>query len=172
MDKLVSPNTWFFPALAHSASCIPRAKIDSIIAKSSPHPDPDAPDDCESVRFWCRVGATHNERERTSLTATAQASLTTTGENLSSMLTDLGSAAPEVPCGNRPALKQLVDLATADPAPTAPKAKAKGKAKAKARVQQQTPKTPAEQRTAIRFLFLHGDFWFWKNLSGACGNKH
>ena len=49
-----------------------------------------------------------------------------TGENLSSMLTDLGNGGPEVPCGNRPALKQLVDLAAADPTPTAPKAKAKG----------------------------------------------
>ena len=151
---------------------MPRAKIDSIISKSAPHPDPDAPEDAESVRFWRRLGATHNEREKTSLTATAQASITTTGENLSSMVTDLGSENPEIPCGNRPALRQLVDLAASDPVP-APKAKAKGKAKAKAKVHQQTPKTPAEQRTAIRVLFSKGDFFFCmkRTYSDGYGSK-
>ena len=103
-----------------------------------------------------------SQRETTQVTATAESNIETTPDALGHLLggsADLGpgSTVSGGPVGNRPALKSLLDIASAPgaelPAPVA-KAKAKTKAKAKARVQQQTPKTPAEQRQAIRSL--HG----------------
>ncbi len=138
--------------------CHPRVKIDSIISRSTPHPDPDAPEDPESVRFWCRTGATHHERERTSVTGTSHAAIATTGETLAAMTSELQENGTTGPCLSRPALRSLVDVATqpVDPpaAPAAPAAaKSKAKAKAKGKVQVQASKEPAEKRTAIRFLF-------------------
>lgn len=107
------------------------------------------------------------QREKTKITATAEASIATTGDGLSHMLGGpaadlLGGAAAATPaCANRPTIKALMDLAhpteegasPASTAATAAKAKAKAKSKAKAKqVNQQQPKTPAEKRAAIRIL--------------------
>lgn len=131
-----------------------RTKIDTIIAKSTPYPDPDAPEDPESVRFWCRTGATHSEREKTSVTGTARASIATNGDSLAALTGDFTETSTTA-TANRPALRALVDVAAQpDPSTTpAPAAKGKAKAKAKAKVKVETSKTPAEQRVAVRFLF-------------------
>lgn len=132
-----------------------RNKIDNLIAKSTPHPDPDAPEDPESVRFWCRVGGTFSERERTSVSGQASASIAASSDALGALMSDPLSAPSSSTgtCGNGPALRSLVDVASApiaaEGAPKA-KAKAKTKAKAKAGAQQVVPKTPEEQRAAIR----------------------
>ncbi len=138
-----------------------RFKIDSIITRGTPVPDPDCPEDAESVRFWCTSGGNFSERERTKIQGKATTMVETTGDALAAMVgpPELING-PAVACGNRPTLKSLVDVAangesgTGSGTPAAPKAKAKSKAKAKA-VAQQVPKTPAEQRTAIRTLFLY-----------------
>lgn len=130
-------------------------KIDSIIAKGVPHPDPDAPEDPESVRFWATSGGSMAERERTKITASAQATLESTADGLASIVggletADMASGAGK-PAGG-PSLRALVDIASAPDPKAAPAAKAKGKAKAKAKVRAQAPKTPAEMRNSIRHL--------------------
>ena len=132
-------------------------KIDNLIAKSTPHPDPDAPSDPESVRFWCRIGGTFSERERTSVTGTASASIAASPDALGALMSDPLSAPSSSTgtCGNGPALRSLVDVANAPAEVTPPVPTAKGKAKAKAKakaVAQQVAKTPSEQRVAIRVL--------------------
>ena len=92
------------------------------------------------------------------MTASAEANIQTTPDVLGNLMggtAEIGATAAATSAGsvgNRPALKGLLDLAHAE-APSAaaePKAKAKTKAKAKAKVAAQRPKTPAEQRAAIR----------------------
>ncbi len=127
-----------------------------MIAKSTPHPDPDAPEDPESVRFWCRVGGTFSERERTSVTGTASASIAASSDALGSLMSDpLGAPSASTGTSGGPALRSLVDVASAPIPEVTPVASAKCKAKAKAKakaVAQQLPKTPLEQRAAIRVL--------------------
>ena len=137
---------------------LPRTKIDSIISKSTPFPDADAPEDPESVRFWATVGGSSAQRESTTISASASARIETTAECLASMVggggvdVDAASNGAGGRCGNGPTLKSLVDVANAIPDTAAvPKAKAKAKAKAKS-VAQQQPKTPAEHRNALRDL--------------------
>ena len=164
-----------------------RKKIESIITKCTPHPDPDCPDDEESVRFWVSLGGRMSAKETTSVTATAESGIETTPEVMQSLLggstadvgPNLSLAAGTV--GNRPALKSLLDIANAEPAASAApaaKAKAKTKAKAKARVSSQVPKTPAEQRQAIRTLVqtsiqtfcskFGSNFWFKLSIHSSC----
>eukprot|EP00438_Fugacium_kawagutii_P018045 Skav215126 [mRNA] locus=scaffold1164:7656:10297:+ [translate_table: standard] len=133
-----------------------KSKIDAIISRSKPRPDPDCPDDPESVRFWATAGGHVNETERSKVTATAHASIVTTPTGLAGMMGDAefsGGVGNTSQGANGPSLRALVDVANAPVDAPAAKAKAKTKAKAKAKaVAQQTPKTPAEQRTAIRPL--------------------
>ena len=133
-----------------------RNKIDSIISRSTPFPDADAPEDPESVRFWATVGGSSAQRESTTISATASARIETSGDCLASMVgggldVDAASNGAGGRCGNGPTLKALVDVANAAPseATVIPKAKAKAKA-----VAQQQPKTPAEHRNALRNLEL------------------
>ena len=131
-----------------------RAKIDSIIARNTPHPDPDAPEDPASVRFWANCGGVASEVESTKLQASAQATVQSTGDILSSIVGSDPMAPDTGRVANGPTLRALVDVAsTPVEAPTA-KSKAKAKAKAKSRVSQQNPKTPAEQRNAIRIFHM------------------
>ena len=149
---------------SHPYSCLPymyacawhlRAKIDNIIARNAPHPDPDAPEDPASVRFWATSGGTASEVESTKLQATANATVQSTGDILASLVGN-DPMAPDAGgrVANGPTLRALVDVAS-EPieAPTA-KSKAKAKAKAKGKVSQQVPKTPAEQRNAIRIFHM------------------
>ncbi len=137
-----------------------RMKIETIIAKSTPVPDSDCPEDAESVRFWCNIGGKSTQKETTTVAATAEATLATTQEGLSSILAGADLPAAVLPEGhggtaNRPTIKALVDIAN-ETEPPAPKAKAKAKAKAKnrARVSEKKPKTPAERRQSIRPLVV------------------
>lgn len=131
-----------------------RAKIDSIIARNTPHPDPDAPEDPASVRFWANCGGVASEVESTKLQASAQATVQSTGDILSSIVGSDPMAPDTGRVANGPTLRALVDVAsTPVEAPTA-KSKAKAKAKAKSKVSQQNPKTPAEQRNAIRIFHM------------------
>lgn len=136
----------------------PRMKIETIIGKSTPVPDSDVPDCPESVRFWCNTGGRSSQKETTRLTADAETRIATSMDGLAGMLAgpDVGvsAAAAGVGTANRPTIKALVDVASAVAAdPPAPKAKAKSKAKAKAKAAAKVPKTPAEQRNAIRTAF-------------------
>ena len=140
-----------------------RAKIDTIISRSTPHPDPDAPECPESVRFWATSGGEFSEKERTRVTATASARVAPSATGLAGLVQhDVPSSGAPTPCGNGPTLRALVDVAnnteSPGPEPTA-KGKAKAKAKAKSKVAQVTPKTPAEQRVAIRSSDFIG-IWF------------
>eukprot|EP00434_Breviolum_minutum_P018752 symbB.v1.2.016548.t1/scaffold1258.1/size128315/2 len=98
---------------------------------------------------------TFSERERTSVSGQASASIAASSDALGALMSDPLSAPSSSTgtCGNGPALRSLVDVASApiaaEGAPKA-KAKAKTKAKAKAGAQQVVPKTPEEQRAAIR----------------------
>ena len=148
-----------------------RMKIETIIAKSTPVPDSDCPEDAESVRFWCNIGGKSTQKETTTVAATAEAHLATTQEGLSSILGVVAVVAvvvvavvavvaavlPEGHGGtaNRPTIKALVDIANETEAP-APKAKSKAKAKAKnkSKVSEKNPKTPAERRQSIRPLVV------------------
>ena len=107
--------------------------MDSIILKGTLVPDPDAPDDPESVRFWATSGGSMAEREKTKVSAAARASIETTGEGLASIVGPLDL--PEMVSGrvaHGPSLKALVDVANSTAAPEstpAPKAKAKSKSR-------------------------------------------
>ena len=88
------------------------------------------------------------------MTATASARVAPSATGLAGLMQhDVPSSGAPTPCGNGPTLRALVDVANSTPAaePT-PKAKAKAKGK----VAQVTPKTPAEQRVAIRSWDLIG----------------
>ena len=143
-----------------------RCKIQAIISRNTPVPDPDAPECAQSVRFWCTSGGQATERERTRVSAQARANVATTAEGLTSLLGTtnvgpmLGAGAEGGTVGNRPTLKALVDVANSQEAShqQLPKAKSKAKAKAKASVNLQVPKTPAEQRQQIRNFFLLNAF--------------
>ena len=134
-------------------------KVETIIAKATPVPDSDCPDDPESVRFWCSTGGKASQKETTRLTADAETRVATTMDGLAGMLAGpevATSLTPTVGSASRPSIKALVDIANATPAePAAPKAKAKSKAKAKAKASAKTPKTPSEQRQAIRTEFAN-----------------
>lgn len=132
-----------------------RAKVDAIISKNTPHPDPDAPEDAASVRFWADCGGVASEVESTKLAATSQATVQSTGDILSSIVGNDPMAPDTGRVANGPTLRALVDVAST-PVESAPaaKSKAKAKAKAKSRVSQQAPKTPAEQRNAIRIFHM------------------
>ena len=131
---------------------LPRTKIDSIISKQTPHPDPDAPEDPESVRFWATCGGSLSQKERSTISAAAAAKIQSNSDGLAAMVgaVDLESGENGTKVGNGPTLKALVDVAnTVEPSNT-PGCKAKAKAKAKAKsIAQQTPKTPAEHRKAL-----------------------
>ena len=134
-----------------------RAKIDTIISRSTPHPDPDAPECPESVRFWATAGGEFSEKERTRVTATASARVAPSATGLAGLVQhDVPSSGAPTPCGNGPTLRALDVANSTSPAEPTPKAKAKAKAKAKGKVAQVTPKTPAEQRVAIRSWDLIG----------------
>ena len=85
------------------------------------------------------------------MSATASASVNPSASALAGLMQHDGpTAATPTPCGNGPTLRALVDVANAVEPTAKGKAKAKTKAKAKAKVTQALPKTPAEQRAAIR----------------------
>lgn len=154
----------------HPKKNAPRMKIETIIAKATPIPDSDCPDDPESVRFWCNTGGKASQKETTRLTADAEACVATTMDGLAGMLAgpDVGSSIPAAGVGtaNRPTIKALVDIASAPAAETATaaKAKAKSKAKAKAKAAAKLPKTPAEQRNAIRTAFGNYNNFFSRDF--------
>ena len=141
--------------------------MDAIVRKQQGVPDPDAPSDAASTRFWCFTGGKFTDRESTSIEMEATATVQTSAAALGSML-DAGSSAGGTPStlaltnGEAgaapsastvgPSLEDLVGVMQGHVAAKA-KAKATSKAKAKARaVQQQGSKTPQEIREAIRIL--------------------
>ena len=130
------------------------AKIDNIVARGVPHPDLDAPEDAESVRFWATSGGQASEIENTKVQAAAETHVQASGEFLGSLVS-FGAMATD--SGERsasgPTLRALVDVASAPPTThDAPASRPKAKAKAKSRVSQQVPKTPAELRNGIRIF--------------------
>lgn len=144
----MSPS-FLLPAIVN----ILRVKIDNIIARGTPHPDPDAPEDPESVRFWCNCGGMASETENTKVHAAAETNVQANGEFLGSLVSFDAMA---VDSGERsasgPTLRALVDVASAPPATDTPASRPKAKAKAKSKVAQQVPKTPAECRNGIRIF--------------------
>lgn len=127
--------------------------------------DPDAPDDAASTRWWCSVGGKATSTERVSLSMSASASVTTTPENLGSMLGEPGSGggaklaltngADVGGPGKGPSLESLVEIMKAGGGggggtTATAKAKSKSKAKAKAAVTRDTSKPVEEQLADIR----------------------
>lgn len=49
-----------------------RKKIDAILRKGDSVPDPDAPEDAESIRFWCFTSGRYTDRERVKVTGSAK----------------------------------------------------------------------------------------------------
>ena len=49
-----------------------RKKIDAIPRKGDSVPDPDAPEDAESIRFWCFTSGRYTDRERVKVTGSAR----------------------------------------------------------------------------------------------------
>ena len=154
-----------FQVFESLASTNLRAKVDAIIRKQQGVPDPDAPCDAASTRFWCFTGGKFTDREATSIEMEATANVETSAASLGSMF-DVGSSAggtPTLALTNGEAVAapsattspSLGDLVTVMQGHVAAKAKAKATSKAKAKaksVQQQGQKTPQEIREAIRPL--------------------
>ena len=124
-------------------------------------PDEDAPDDVESVRFWCTTGSRYNDKEKMKLEMTASAVVNTTPEAMGSLLGENSSAAPLALTdgashtgGPGHSLESLLNCANQSLAIGGAGAKAKAKAKVKAKAKSapgsQTEKTPAEKREAAR----------------------
>lgn len=138
-----------------------QSKIDSILRKQQGVPDEDAPDDVESVRFWCTTGSRYTDKEKMKLEMTASATVKTTPDAMGSLLGENSSAAPlaltngaSPSAGPSHSLESLLSCANQSLAPGGAGAKAKCKAKAKAKAKSmpgsQTEKTPAEKREAAR----------------------
>ena len=143
----------------------PRNKIESLVKKGG-HPDPDCPDDPESVRFWCTTGSKYQDKERTSVSMQAEGAVKTSADSVGHMLGHggvLGDGLTGAGAGSGPSLAALVGVMGATPGGQgdggAPKAKAKAKAKAKVSVKKEA-KTPEEMRTAARVLFQHSIAFF------------
>ena len=124
-------------------------------------PDEDAPDDVESVRFWCTTGSRYTDKEKMKLEMAASATVKTTPDAMGSLLGENSSAAPlaltngaSPSAGPSHSLESLLSCANQSLAPGGAGAKAKCKAKAKAKAKSmpgsQTEKSPAEKREAAR----------------------
>ena len=118
-------------------------------------PDEDAPDDVESVRFWCTTGSRYTDKEKMKIEMSSNATVNTTAEAMGSLLGENSSPAPlALTNGASPSaapshsLESLLSCANQSLAPAGAGAKAKCKAKAKAKAKSfpgsQTEKTPAE----------------------------
>eukprot|EP00435_Cladocopium_sp_Y103_P051845 s2022_g16.t1 len=129
---------------------IQRCKIDSLVRRGG-EPDPDCPEDPESMRFWASFGGSYHDTDTTNVTMNSEGGVAAGAATIESMLgggTEVG--APSASSG--PSLQALVGVmgsaAAATPAPAvtpAPKAKAQSKAKAAAK---KDPKTPEEWKKA------------------------
>lgn len=129
-------------------------------------PDPDAPSDAESTRFWCTTGSKFTDREKLEMTMETTAAVKTTAEQVGGLmgcqldqasqlaLMDGKSGTPESTSTSAgPSLQELVNVMTGATTTSAKaKGKSKAKAKAKAAVAVQNAKTPGEQRDAMRRL--------------------
>lgn len=138
-------------------------------------PDEDAPTDPESVRFWCWVGGRYMDREKTTLSMEASASVRPSAESLGAMLapsngvmgnsqlmiSNMTSPNQHDANSSGPSLEALKNVVSQSAVSTTAKGKsrAKAKAKAKANASLQTPKTPAEQKDQIRTLNLLSHFF-------------
>ena len=69
-----------------------RTKLDAIIRKGHSVPDPDCPDDAESIRFWVTTTGKYSERERMSLVGTTNVNVQTTSEGAAALLSGDGAA--------------------------------------------------------------------------------
>ena len=113
------------------------------------------------------------DREKTTLSMEASASVRPSAENLGTMLAPsngvMGNSQLMISNGatgsqqdptSGPSLEALKNVVNQSAAPAAKgKAKAKSKAKAKAAAALQTPKTPAEQKDGLRTLNLLSYFF-------------
>ena len=139
-----------------------RAKIEAIVKKPG-HPDPDAPHDVASTRWWCNVGGKYTGREVASVTMRASTTVAATADTLTSMLGGSegcasgsemlsltnGNSGSEATSGATPApsMEALVGLISAK---AKAKSKAKAKPKAKANPSHAAATTPAEAREQFR----------------------
>ena len=129
---------------------MPRCKIDSLVRRGG-EPDPDCPDDPESMRFWASVGGSYNDTDTTTVAMNSEGGVAAGAATMESMLGGgMDVSAPSSSSG--PSLQALVGVmgsapaaSTAPAATPAPKAKAQAKAKSAAKKE---PKTPEEWRKA------------------------
>jgi len=127
-----------------------QCKIDSLVRRGG-EPDPDCPDDPESMRFWASVGGSYNDTDTTTVAMNSEGGVAAGAATMESMLGGgMDVSAPSSSSG--PSLQALVGVmgsapaaSTAPAATPAPKAKAQAKAKSAAKKE---PKTPEEWRKA------------------------
>ena len=131
---------------------MPRTKIDSLVRRGG-EPDPDCPDDPESMRFWASVGGSYNDTDTTTIAMNSEGGVAAGAATMESMLGG-GMEVGAPPASSGPSLQALVGVMgnapASTPAPAAtgtPAPKAKGQAKAKSAAKKD-PKTPEEWRKA------------------------
>ena len=163
-----SPSLWF--CFLFGSPTLLRRKIENLIKRPGV-PDPDAPEDAESTRWWASVGGSYTDKERMSISTTSKASVVSTSGTVAGLLGDFretpssqlalgngsGSETPSTATSSGPSLSALVNVMNGEGRGNG-NARAKGKAKAKARVINNAPKTPAEQRDDLRILAKPGFF--------------
>lgn len=127
--------------------------------KRGGEPDPDCPDDAESMRFWCTVGSSYQDQEKCKVGVKSSADIKTNADMVGGLLgsdgVGMGDGAVQaaVAAGGGPSLTALVGVMDSAGAnmDSRPAAKGKAKAKAKSGVKKEA-KTPEEQRLAASSL--------------------
>ena len=141
-----------------------RTKIDNILKRGDAVPDPDAPSDPESTRFWCTVGGKYFDREQTTVEGSASVALRPTAGGVCPLLDSADMPAPCLSGPSAPAstvsLAALVQVAADNTGADrnggggggGAGAGAKAKAKAKAKALPQNPLTAKDKKEAGRIL--------------------
>lgn len=135
-----------------------------MVSRGNGIPDEDAPHDVASMRFWVSTGMSASEKDRTTITGSAETAVAASAASVLGLagaggmpvaLTMTGAAGqalaagdpPSAP-GNGPSPQELL-------AGKGPGKKGKGKGKDKGDPSKQAlPKTPVERRTACRALAI------------------
>ena len=140
-----------------------RTKIDNISKRGDAVPDPDAPSDPESTRFWCTVGGKYTDREQTTVEGSASVAVRPTAGGVCSLL---DSTHMPPPCLSGPStptstvsLAALVQVATDNTGADRNQgggggagAGAKAKPKPKPKALPQNPLTAKDKKEAGRIL--------------------
>ena len=125
---------------------LPRKKIDAILRRGDSVPDPDVPDDLESIRFWCFTSGKYTDREKVKVTGSTKANVRTTAEGVGSLVNGVEIPGSITPASSAamPTLASLTDVVKGQQALAAAAAEPKAKAKAKAKVKKEKKEEPMD----------------------------